>query len=437
MRFWLVFLLLPFFSAGAFAQYLPPTPRQSPCTRLFPDVKDAYRIRINMIASAEKEVLMSYYYFEDADKPFYILALLQELRQRGVKVKMIVDAMSTQINESALQYLEEQGLEIKIYNPVRFSRILRMDRRLHDKYIIIDRQYLLVGGRNIAAKYFEGNLNKKGSFYDIDAFFEGLPAEEAAGYFDKRWESDWVERPRHKYKRFDPAIFEDIQVQTLAQIAILKSDTVRATVKNYLKSPCRDAHFVANDPYLKRRNRPVEDEHIALVNNAKKEILIQNGYILFTSRMRRALKRALARGVRVQVIANSLQSVDIPISYAAYMNVRHTYMDKGVQFYEFLHNQTMHAKIMVVDSAAAIIGSFNLDPRSAYRNSETAVVVRDTPAVYEVLNYFYLSRGFTNRIMANRKPEGYDEKYPNAGFQRRFAVHALRFTIAPLIRSFL
>lgn len=437
MRPWLVILFSLLLPASAFTQYLPPTPQQAPCTRLFPDVNDAYRIRINMIASAEKEVLMSYYYFEDADKPFYILALLQELSQRGVKVKMIVDGMNTKINESALQYLEEHGLEIKVYNPTRLPRILRMDRRLHDKFLIIDRKYVLVGGRNIAAKYFEGNLDKKGSFYDIDAFFEGIPAEEAADYFDKRWDSWWVELPRHKYKRFDPILFEDIQVQTLAQIAIRKSDTTRATVKNYLQASCRDAHFFANDPNLKGRNRLVEDQYVALVNAAEKEILMQNGYILFTSRMRRALKRAIARGVRVQVIANSLQSVDIPISYAAYLNVRDTYMDRGVQFYEFLHNQTMHSKIMVVDSAVAVIGSFNLDPRSAYRNSETMVVVRDKPAVQEVLQYFYLSRNFATEILPNRKPTGYDMKYPNTGLMRRISVHALRYTVAPVIRSFL
>ncbi len=437
MRFGLFILFLLLFPAGAFSQYFPPTPERAPCIRLFPDVSDAYQIRINMIASAQKEVLMSYYYFEDAEKPFYILALLQQLRQRGVRVKLLVDGMTNKIDESALQYLEEQGLEIKVFNPTRFSRMLRLDRRMHDKYLIIDRKYLLVGGRNISSKYFEGDLEKKGCFYDIDAFFEGGPAIEAADYFDKRWESDWVEAPRHKYKRFDPALFEDIQVKTLAQIEVHKADTLRATVKNYLKTACRDVHFIANDPYLEKRNRPVEDAHIELVSKAQKEILIQNGYILFTSRMRRALKEAIARGVRVEVIANSMQSVDIPISYAAYLNLRHTYMKRGVQFYEFHHHQTMHSKIMVVDSHVAVIGSFNLDPRSAYRNSETVVVVRDAPAVEEALKYYYLSRGFATEILPDRYPKGHDTKHPNTTLQRRVAVSALRFTVAPIIRSFL
>lgn len=437
MRVWFLILFSLLLPLSALPQYLPPTPENAPCTRLFPDVEDAFKVRVNMIASAQKEVLMSYYYFEDAEKPFYILALLQQLRQRGVRVRMIVDGMTNKINESALQYLEEHGLEVKVYNPTRFSRLLRLDRRMHDKFIIIDRKYLLVGGRNISAKYFEGDLEKKGSFYDIDAFFEGVPAEEAATYFDQRWESGWVELPHHKYKRFDPELFNDIQVKTLAEMADNNVDTARARVDNYLKASCRDAHFMANDPYLTKRNRPVENAHIDLANSAKKEILIQNGYILFTSRMRRALKKALARGVRVEVIANSMQSVDIPLSYAAYLNVRHTYMDRGVKFYEFLHAQTMHSKIMVVDSAVAVVGSFNLDPRSAYRNSETIVVVRDAPAVREVLDYFYLSRRFATEILPNRRPKGYDRKHPNTSLMRRLSVSALRYTVAPIIRSFL
>jgi len=45
--------------------------------------------------------------------------------------------------------------------------------------------------------------------------------------------------------------------------------------------------------------------------------------------------------------------------------------------HEWLGPGTLHAKLAVFDDAEAIIGSYNLDPRSERLNSETVLALRD------------------------------------------------------------
>lgn len=41
-----------------------------------------------------------------------------------------------------------ENIELKIYNPIHFYAPWKMQARLHDKYLIIDDQMYLLGGRN-------------------------------------------------------------------------------------------------------------------------------------------------------------------------------------------------------------------------------------------------------------------------------------------------
>jgi len=98
---------------------------------------------------------------------------------------------------------------------------------------------------------------------------------------------------------------------------------------------------------------------------------------------------ALAKkGVRVVILTNSLASTNHSSVHAVYARYRKPLLREGVELYELRPIEegstvgdadparlTLHSKVAIVDRLAAFVGSFNLDPRSLYINTELGMVV--------------------------------------------------------------
>jgi putative cardiolipin synthase len=117
-----------------------------------------------------------------------------------------------------------------------------------------------------------------------------------------------------------------------------------------------------------------------------------------------SLRRLRERGIRVRVLTNSLASTDVPSVYSGYAKYRDALLEAGVELYEVNPDTTpdelrerrssagddaphgsgrsraaLHAKTLVVDCKVFFVGSMNLDPRSAFTNTEIGILV-DAPA---------------------------------------------------------
>jgi phosphatidylserine/phosphatidylglycerophosphate/cardiolipin synthase-like enzyme len=107
-------------------------------------------------------------------------------------------------------------------------------------------------------------------------------------------------------------------------------------------------------------------------------------------------------GVHMTIVTNSLASTNAPTVYAKWEKYRKKLIESGASVYEFMvsaenlrgkeHDRerkqssfsVLHSKTMVFDDNISWIGSFNLDPRSAYYNTENV-------AIFE-------SRDFANKL---------------------------------------
>jgi phosphatidylserine/phosphatidylglycerophosphate/cardiolipin synthase-like enzyme len=87
----------------------------------------------------------------------------------------------------------------------------------------------------------------------------------------------------------------------------------------------------------------------------------------------------------------------------------------------------------VVDGKIAIIGSYNLDPRSRALNTEVAVAIED--AEIAAITAESMERNLENAwlIAPDGRPEGHKKKYPEASLSRRFRVGLYKLFL-PLIR---
>ena len=138
-----------------------------------------------------------------------------------------------------------------------------------------------------------------------------------------------------------------------------------------------------------------------LVDQAQREVLIVNAYIIPGDRMMEIFRNAADRGVRVRVLTNSLASNDVPAVTAKYKKYRKPLIEAGVELYEFsAHPEIqagvvdtdpvkakfagLHTKALVVDRESVYIGSLNLDPRSIRLNTEMGMIVTSTRLAEEV-----------------------------------------------------
>ena len=85
------------------------------------------------------------------------------------------------------------------------------------------------------------------------------------------------------------------------------------------------------------------------------------------------------------MLTNSLRSTDGLLPQAAYLQYRHELARAGIDFREYKGPDTLHSKSIVIDGRLAMIGSYNIDPRSHFLNTEVMCVVDDEALADELL----------------------------------------------------
>ena len=444
----LQFSILPFaFAEAEVTNELFSEP--TPCVQVLAKPEDSFQARRNLIKLAKHELFMSYFSIIPEDHTsLQLLALLEDAVKRGVKVKLIFDDYATHVPFEVKQFLRQSGIEVHFFNPIRIASLFHANRRIHDKYTLADRNLLLVGGRNLSDHYFNSDLNQAGSFYDVDALFSGTPASEAATYFDERWNSKWmIDNNADPINLNDQDEIDELEMDQSYTVFKLKIEAARkelqaqptdkeVTQLEDLKiKACAQTQFYANNPLKIKRDRSLEQLFVQEINQAVSSIDIVNPYIVLTRPLKRAIKNAIARGVKIRMVTNSLASNDMLMAQSAYLNLRPKLLRLGIAIHEFLHPQTIHAKTAIFDQKRIIIGSFNLDPRSAKMNSENMIITEDPLAVQPIMAFFNSALSLADPIDQNGKPVNQEERHPGASLEKRILNFIYRYTLAPLLRG--
>ena len=142
-----------------------------------------------------------------------------------------------------------------------------------------------------------------------------------------------------------------------------------------------------------------------LVKNAKEEVIIQSPYLIISDLGYKLFKETVDKGVEVTILTNSLASTDNLEAFSGYQRNRKRLIDAGIQIYEYRPDAAirkklmkgslqrkldfvpifgLHAKTMVVDDSISVIGTFNLDPRSANLNTECITILYDQRINFDI-----------------------------------------------------
>ncbi|HIP23820.1 MAG TPA: phospholipase D family protein, partial [Rhodobacteraceae bacterium] len=161
---------------------------------------DALASRYALIKAAEHSIDAQYYIWHDDISGILLLDALYQAANRGVRVRLLLDDNGVPGLDSFMAALNaHENFEIRLFNPstIRSPKLLgytfdffRMNRRMHNKSLIVDGAVAIIGGRNIGDEYFQ--IGDQDFYVDMDVLAAGAVIPETAQMFDQYWNSQSV-----------------------------------------------------------------------------------------------------------------------------------------------------------------------------------------------------------------------------------------------------
>lgn len=346
--------------------------------RLLDDPREAAQARVDMIQQARTSVDALYFLARNDRITKTALALLRDASRRGVRVRLIVDARFNHVPGSMLAYLHDEGVEVRVYHPFTLHHLSWLFRRMHDKVVIVDGQRYLTGGRNLDEAYF--GLKRKKNFIDRDVYVDGSSAVEANFHFERLWSSRHVADINAKVtlpEKQKAAKILDSERSSLEKIGFVHLDTGTDWSKG--ESPQPVVRFL-HDPIDDGQSPRVAERLAELFGTASQSIVIESPYLIPSQALLDLLGKKLDDGVSVHIITNSMRSTDGLLPQVAYLHYRHHLVQMGIELYEYKGPGTLHSKSVLVDGKIAMVGSYNIDPRSQNLNTEVMCMAGDEGA---------------------------------------------------------
>ena len=270
-----------------------------------------------------------------------MFTLLAEKAKEGVKVRAMFDAFGNLSNnrplrKQHLQMLNDRGVEIVKFDPIRFPYVNHVFSRDHQKIIVIDGQIGFTGGMNIADYYING-LPGIGPWRDMHIRIEGPAAEELQKAFLRTWNKETKQHVQ------DSCLFS-INHDSLARLPYHRGNQVAIVQRIPHEAP-----------------KALREAYIAAIDAAEHKIQLISPYFTPTASIKKAIKRAIKRGVRVEIMIPAKS--DIPFTPDAGFYIANQLRKKGAHIYVY-NGGFHHSKIMMVDDRFCTVGSMNMNSRS-------------------------------------------------------------------------
>lgn len=379
----------------AFASSVNPSSfyRDMPCVdrvALVESPAEGFDTRIHILDEAEKRIDVSYYAMHMGESTDLFLGALLEAADRGVHVRILVDGQFGGLTGSHRAYAAAIGahpnIELKIYNPPNVLKPWTWNGRLHDKYILIDDRLLLMGGRNIGDKYFAPKSYDGQLSYDRDVLIynTAYSSADTAGsvlfavrdYMDSLWGSGSVYEPfskdtkRGMKKRQELQMaYEKFRLETPALFDHMEDDYEAWTYA----ANC--ITFFHNDTQIGRKESKVGYILGRLLLDADASVVLQSPYIILDTQLEQLLGGLGGKQIEATILTNSVASSPNPVACTAYTGDRKTILKTGIKVWEYQGENSIHAKTYLIDDRLAVVGSYNLDPRSAYLDTEMMLAI--------------------------------------------------------------
>lgn len=312
------------------------------------------------IRQAKSSIHLEYFNFRNDSIASLLFDILAEKAQEGVEVRALFDGFGNDSNnkplkKSHLLNLRKRGIEIYEFDPLSFPWLNHVFHRDHRKIVVIDGKVAYTGGMNVADYYIKGT-DKVGKWRDMHCRLEGTEVNTLQTIFLRMWKKvTGKDVSGAKYYRG----YHNAEYITGLKQSECGSDG-RMTVG-----------IINREPHT--TNKIIRKFYVDAINDARDSIKLVNPYLTLNGKLKKALRNAVKRGVKVEVMVSSHS--DIPLTPDCVFYNVHKLMKHGVDVWIY-EDGFHHTKVIMVDGRFCTVGSANLNARSLrFDYEENAVII--------------------------------------------------------------
>lgn len=329
---------------------------------IFPAMLDAIR-------SAKHTInFETYIYWSEAIGKQFADALAERARA-GVKVHVLLDWVgSSKMDRAYLDTMEQAGVEVRKYHPLKWYTLARINNRTHRKLLVVDGSVGFTGGVGIAGQW-TGNAEDPEHWRDSHYRVEGPVVAQMQAVLIDNW------------------------IKTTGEV--LHGPDYFPALK-----PVGDAHAQVFASSPQGGSESMRLMYMLALTAAKKSIHLSISYFVPDELTRQILIDAAKRGVKVQIIVPG-EHIDVDIVRRSSRGMWGEMLQAGVEIYEY--EPTMyHCKVMIIDGLMVSVGSTNFDDRSFRMNDEANLNIYDVKFAAAQIDVF-------NDDLKHAKRVTYDE----------------------------
>ena len=402
------------------------------------DNEEALLWRLRMIGTAKESIVLSTFDLRADDNGTKILAALNCAATRGVKIQLLIDGIYQQLflaGSRDFQALASyENVEVGVYNPVTPANLFKVNYRMHDKYLIVDEKMYLLGGRN-SNDIFLGDQTK-GINEDRDILVydtsegQGESLNQLEDYFHKIWKESCVSIKKGKQSsRYTDAYrhMEEIYISLLKRYNDI--ETYSAWEKDTIEA---NKITLINNGIEARRKTPQVLQTIQYLTENADHVIIQTPYVICNGYMYDVLQ-GISDHAKLQIVLNAVEKGSNPWGCTDYLNQKKKILETGADVYELMNDYPVHTKAVLINDRLSVVGSYNLDMRSTYLDTELMLVI-DSEKLNQQIHETesdYMEK--SKEVLANGQ-ETERAKYQGKALNRKKKLYygVLRIIIRPL-----
>lgn len=324
------------------------------------------------IRQARSSVHLEYFNFRNDSIASLLFRLLAQKAKEGVEVRALFDGFGNDSNNRPLKrkhlkQMRSVGIEIYEFDPVNFPWVNHVFHRDHRKIVVIDGKIAYTGGMNVADYYINGT-EVVGEWRDMHCRIEGDEVNTLQKIFLRMWNKVTGQNVygAKYYRGYHGADY----------ITGLKPDTCCTAGKKMVG-------IINREPRV--TNKIIRKFYTDAIKEAKDSIKLVNPYLTLNNTLKRALRNAVKRGVKVEIMVSAHS--DIPLTPDCVFYNVHNLMQHGVDVWIYKKG-FHHTKIIMVDGRFCTVGSANLNARSLNFDYEENAVIIDPCTTKELNDMF-------------------------------------------------
>ncbi len=314
---------------------------------------------IAAIERAQLQVELELYLVEAGLCAEAVVQALVDAARRGVIVRCLFDDFGALAFTLSLRNrLTEAGVILRFYNKVRWRRGIRNFYRDHRKLLLVDKELAVVGGTGVTDEFWRPDHDTS-EWHEVMVEIRGPLVLDWQALFDRQFHANprrtaWRPAQNFGLPRLPPA---PVTGHGLGRVAYADA----------------------------RQHRDILQSLVRALSIGKQRIWLATPYFLPTWKVRRALRRAAARGVDVRLLLTGPRTDHPSVRYAG-----HRYYPRllkaGVKIFEY-QPCFLHLKMVLIDDWVSI-GSCNFDHWNLRFNLEANLEALDPELTLAVAHSF-------------------------------------------------